>query len=542
MSKTGFRSTVAAVLVLVLLALAGCHDHFRGWDMMGFQAKPKQLRQIEQLDLSAMHPDDHHPPSQPAEPPAETTLTLQQCRALALEFNLSLKVQLLGPTIAAQTVTEAEAQFESLLAAEVTYSSTDMPVLPNSNAGINTKTFDIGPRLTIPLRTGGQLSLAVPSTRTQTDPSGSIHTSDLRFSFSQPLLRRGGWRANTHPIRVARLNQQQSEALAKLEIITVLAAVDRVYWLLYASREELAVRKQEHELAKEQLARARRQVNAGSKPEVEILRAELGVAESLEKIILADNAVSNRQRDLKRLLQKPGLEMQTPTMIIPATPPSIDRYDLDACRLVQLAMENRMELLELQLQLAIEASTIDLRRNQKLPLLALGYTYNVNGLGDTHGDAVEMMHDKRFEGHFLGLQLEIPLGNQAARSRLRAALAQRIQTLARRDRRQAVIAQEVYNTVDQLTATWQRIQAAEQRVIHAERVARAEQRQFDQGLRTSTEVRQAQASLADAQSSKLRALVEYQIAQIDLAVASGTLLGADRIRREPVVPAEVTQE
>ena len=81
--------------------------------------------------------------------------------------------------------------------------------------------------------------------------------------------------------------------------------------------------------------------------------------------------------------------------------------------------------------------------------------------------------------------------------------------------------------------------AARQRVDHAQRVLLAEQRQFELGLRTSTEVLEANAALANARSSEIRALTEYQIAQVDLAVATGTLLGAARVRWQSTEPADI---
>jgi len=277
-------------------------------------------------------------------------------------------------------------------------------------------------------------------------------------------------------------------------------------------------------------------VAAGVKPEVEIVRAESGLAESLEAIILAENDVRDRQRDLKRLLQKPGLGMRTPTVVIPVSLPSVERYRLDGQRIVELAMANRMELLELELQIAQDSSAVRFRRNGALPLVTLGYTYNVNGLGGNCSDAFDMLFEKRFEDHGLGLQVQIPIGNQAARSRLRRAIFTKIQRLATRRRRERLIEQEVYDGMDQLEANWQRILATRQRVTYAKRVLEAERRQFDQGLRTSTEVLEAQAALADAQSAGIRALAEYQIAQVDLAVATGTLLGSARVRWEPLRP------
>jgi hypothetical protein len=73
------------------------------------------------------------------------------------------------------------------------------------------------------------------------------------------------------------------------------------------------------------------------------------------------------------------------------------------------------------------------------------------------------------------------------------------------------------------------------------RVLDAERRQFDAGLRTSRDVLDADARLADAKLSEIRALVEYQIAQIDLAVSTGTLLGQAKVDWQPRDPEDVSE-
>jgi len=52
-------------------------------------------------------------------------------------------------------------------------------------------------------------------------------------------------------------------------------------------------------------------------------------------------------------------------------------------------------------------------------------------------------------------------------------------------------------------------------------------------MRTSTDVLDAQARLADAQSSEIASLTAYQISQTDLAYAAGMIIGKDRVRWEP---------
>ncbi len=535
------------VLVWIgVILFAGC-DQFSKKDPYAHKIPPEKLRKIETLTLKEatveedVRPDINDVNEVPAE---ELELSLEQCRALTLENNLDLKVQLISPAIAAERVSEEEARFESAFTSNVNYVKQDTPTASflDEISGSQTDYFGAGLGVEVPLRTGGTINFDMADSRLKTGSPYSIfdpsYSSDMSLSISQPLLRNAGKRVNTYAIRIAEYERQITDTRTKLEVISAIAAVDRVYWLLYAARRELEVRKQQYDLAEALYQQALRFVQAGDKPQVEVIRTEAGVAQRLEAIIIAENNVRVRERDLKRTLNKLGLGMQTPTVLIPATEPDPVRYELERKRLVATAMEHRMELLELELQIAEDVASVDYAKNQALPLVTLGYTYNINGLGSTRDDSYDLLFDKRFEDHRVGLQLLVPLGNGAARSRLLQAFYQRRQRLARRENREAMIEMEVLNAIDQLEANWQRVLASRQSTILDGRLFSAEQRQFELGLNTSTDVLQAQANFANSQSAEIQALADYQIALVDLAHATGTLLGAAKVAWEPIVPTE----
>lgn len=525
-------------LVVVLLAsLTGCVGPFDDDPMLAVNTPAKRLRQIKTFDLEQAQQDEtSEAPDEPAPAPAQLELTVEDCRALALKHNLDLKVNLYNPTIADTAVTREQARFEALFGLRAGWAKTDAAVA-SGLVGSQTENFDFTPSVDVPLRTGGNLRLAVPTNRFETDNAFSTLnpsvTTDFAISVSHELLRNFGRRTNMHGIRIAMYEAQGSRARTKLEVIRVLAAVDRAYWVLDAVRRELEVRKREHDLAMVQLQRVRRQVKAGTQPEVEIIRSETGVAETLEAIIIAENRVRDAQRVLKRILNKPGLPQESPTIIIPATKPAPIELKLNRGLLVSSALGERMEMLELELQLAADHSAIDFARNQALPLASMDYTYNINGLGSNYADSLSVLEDRNFADHRVGLRVEVPIGNEAAESQVRRALLTRLQRLATREQRTAQITQEVLNAIDQIEANWQRLLAARQRAVLAGRNLAAEQRQFGLGMRTSTEVLDAQARLADAQSAEVRAIVDYQIAQVDLAFATGTVLGASLVDWSP---------
>ncbi len=545
-----------------MLLLTSCTDMLRRDDYTVYRpassstAHVTPLHEIETVslaDLSVSTPVSVEQataelPQQDAEdsePADSIDLALPQARAAALAGNLDLKVELLSPSIAEELIAEEQAFFEPLLfgSASVQRSDNDSTIVDGSPTTRQRNNYEAG--LRIPLRTGGSVDVAFTTgkfddrtTPRQGDEGGPqiidpVHTGALEVSFRQPLLRGGGVRTSTHAIRVAKYSKDIADARTKLEAIQILANTDYAYWLLDAARRELDVRRRQYELALRQLDEANRRVDAGAAPQIEILRAESGLARRREAIIIADTEVRRRQRDLKRILNRDDLALHTSTAIVPVTEPQPVGLHLDGDALADFAVQNRMELLELELQLAMDASAVDVERNATLPLLTLDSSFSTSGLGYTFNDAVRETGSTSFVDYSFGLTAEFPLGNHRAKARLRRARLQRIQRLATREQRELTIRQEVYDALDQLAQNWQRILAAGQEVALADRTFEAERRQFEVGLRTSTEVLEAAARLADAQSRRIRAIAAYEIAQVNIALATGTLLGKDHVIWEP---------
>ncbi|MCA9300909.1 MAG: TolC family protein, partial [Phycisphaerales bacterium] len=317
------------------------------------------------------------------EAPPELVLGVEDVRASVLANNLDLRVALVNPAIANETLTQEEAAFEAFLSASGRYVNTDSPTSSTlSDAQANFYSFE--PGITLPLRTGGTLSVTAPVGRSETNNSFSTlnpsYTSDLRLSFSHNLMRNAGRFVTTQGIRIASGNRQISEAQTKLEVIRLLAVADRAYWRLFRARAALDVRRTQLELADAQLERARRIVQAGAAPEIEILRAEAGRADQLDAIIVAENDVRAEERQLKEVMNRPGLPMRSGTILTTVTPPDPVPYTLDRDALTSLAIDNRMEMLELELRLAQDIDAIDAARNGTLPLLVIDYSYTMNTL------------------------------------------------------------------------------------------------------------------------------------------------------------------
>jgi outer membrane protein TolC len=535
-SRRAVRASVrAAAAALAALAAAGCQTDLFREQITPFTAPDEALREIRPLELEQVQ---YGPPVPADEAVAKATvggfvptqydstrqLTLAEVRALALANNLDLRVQLVAPDIAKATITEEEAKFNSVFFAN--YSQNDQNIanqLQNQQGTFANRT-QLGVR--IPLATGGTVTVQPQYTSTSNgiaDDQGGV-----QFSISQPLLRGAGLDANTASIRVARLQGQVVDVRTKLEAMRVLANADKAYWNHYRTYRELEVRKQQYDLAIIQFERAQRRVDNGDAPQVELIRAQSGVGSTLEQLILADAGLRNRQRDLKRILNDPALPMPGGTLVLPATQPNPLGLQLDANLMAEGAVRNRMEMLELELQLAVDASNVEVARNAALPLFTVDYSYELFGQGSGVGNTFSNIGDS--DQYIVTARAEIPIDNEARLSQLRRAVLQRVQRLATKDARALAIRQEVYNAVDGLDTAWQRILAARLESIFAARTYEAEVRQFEVGLRTSIDVLEAATRLGDAQSREVNALSGYEIALIDAAFATGTIIGGTRIR------------
>lgn len=549
----GFRGLTILTAASALALSAGCSVRSPLWrdaSDLGRQVPVERLRKIDSMDVSA-----YAAPARPETADAtaaernrfaglpQADLTIEDARASALANNLDLKVQLISPEIAAENVSEEQARFEAAFTTRALWSQTDSPTASTLTSA-QQKLQSVEPGVRIPLRTGGTASVSLPINRTETNNQFTFlnpaYTSDLDFSISHPLLRNAGRDVNTASIQIASYNRQISETQAKLAIINQLSAVDRAYWRLYQARRDLEVRQQQYDLADEQLKRAERQLRAGRVAEIELVRAQSGVAQRLDAIIAAQRTLLTQQRELKRLINRTDLPVDGQQILVAATSPNPVEYVFDGSSLANMAEQNRMEMLELELRLLADATNIRVAENQTLPQLDVTATYRINGLGGSMQDSFKQLEGNRFEDWSLGANLEIPLGNEAARSRLRQATLTRLQRLGSKESRRQTIRQDVLDAIDRIEAGWQSILATRQATILSARSLAAEQRQFEVGNSTSTNVLDAAARLAESQLSEIRAVVEYQIAQVDLAAATGTLLGASRVSWEPSTPDRQT--
>ena len=519
-------------------------------------ARAKKEVKPLQIDLKKALAPFEHPDSAKGISPSLNTesanhVSIADIRAKALKNNLTIKVAQLDPLIASTVVREEEAKFDNIIFAYAKYSQLNSPKLSGDNVEFKSdnptlsgqqlklttleqeiRSAELEAGIKIPLRSGGAISVSSPLKNKVNNGrfDSNEYRSAMRFSISQPLLRNAGRQVNEASIRIAEYSQQAVQLKTRLQAIRIVAIVDKAYWALYQAWGELDVRRQQFEYANQNLAMVNRRVQEGLTAAVEINRAEIGVADRMDALIVAETNLKLAQRQLRFYMNDISDEVNTASLLVPSTQPNLLKYEFNRNKLLEDALSGRLELLEQELKLAVDLTNIDYLENQTLPIFTLDYQYGaLSNTSNRIGNSYQNLLNGDFNDWSVGLKFEMPLTNEASKARLEKAVQQRNQRLATKDLQILTVKKEIYDALDYVDQNWQRILAARQQVLIAGINYEAELKQFNEGLRTMTEVLETLSRLGEAQIKEVRAISDYQISLVDTAYATGTLIGYSKL-------------
>ena len=519
-------------------------------------ARAKKEVKPLQIDLKKALAPFEHPDSAKGISPSLNTesanhVSIADIRAKALKNNLTIKVAQLDPLIASTVVREEEAKFDNIIFAYAKYSQLNSPKLSGDNVEFKSdnptlsgqqlklttleqeiRSAELEAGIKIPLRSGGAISVSSPLKNKVNNGrfDSNEYRSAMRFSISQPLLRNAGRQVNEASIRIAEYSQQAVQLKTRLQAIRIVAIVDKAYWALYQAWGELDVRRQQFEYANQNLAMVNRRVQEGLTAAVEINRAEIGVADRMDALIVAETNLKLAQRQLRFYMNDISDEVNTASLLVPSTQPNLLKYEFNRNKLLEDALSGRLELLEQEHKLAVDLTNIDYLENQTLPIFTLDYQYGaLSNTSNRIGNSYQNLLNGDFNDWSVGLKFEMPLTNEASKARLEKAVQQRNQRLATKDLQILTVKKEIYDALDYVDQNWQRILAARQQVLIAGINYEAELKQFNEGLRTMTEVLETLSRLGEAQIKEVRAISDYQISLVDTVYATGTLIGYSKL-------------
>lgn len=360
-------------------------------------------------------------------------------------------------------------------------------------------------------------------------------TSRLELNFTQPLLRGAGQTYNESRTVLAMLDHQISEDDLQDSLQDHLVEVYTTYWNLYRAR---AVRLQKERLLRraidvEQKLAARQGIDAVRR---QVLRARAAIASRRSEIARADMEVRNAESRLRLLVNSPGLKHSTVVELLPIEAPMSEYMSVSMRGSVETALQNRPDIRRAIKQMKETAVRLEVSKNELLPKLdfVLGtYVAGLRGKSQIDTAWTNQFRDGR-PGYSVGLMLQYPLGNRAAKARYARREWEVARTLKEFEASVESSMSEVELAVREFETSYQEMLSRFQSMIAADTEANylLERWRLLPGNDQTTsflleDLLDAQERVAMEEQDFVEAQVAYVLSVVRLKRASGILLNCD---------------
>lgn len=459
----------------------------------------------------------------------ELRISLAEGLVMLLESNLDVTIERYSPKAAESRLTSLRGAFDVEAFGSFTHEDTETPLTARSSVAagglesIQTETNRMRTGLEGRTPLGTQYSLEFRDSWTADTLSrfDFEYTSFAGVTLTQPLLKDFGRTANLREVRIASKDRDITVHRFRGLVTEKAAEYALAYWDLVSAREELEVRTDSVELARDLLETNRKKLSAGATSRLEVTQSEATVAARMDDVIVAKRTVRERENALKLLITGDVYSLKD-SSIVPTDAPVLTTVDSDLEKSIREAVENRADYLETKAEIEKNDIRINYAENQVFPRVDVEASYGYSGLGGSFGGSLEGMEEN--PQWSLGVVLRYPLGNRAAEGELATARFEATQALLRLKKMEQEIIVGLDDAIKDMEANRERLQAARVATRLAEEALKAEQTKLEAGRSTSYTVLQFQEDLAMARSREVASMVDYRKSVVNYFRLKGTLL------------------
>jgi outer membrane protein len=398
------------------------------------------------------------------------TLNLDRCISIALQVHPSIRAATGQFKATESRVGLARSEFYPQISLSSSYSRTEPMLTASVNEGIADEAYD--------------------------SYVNSISLSQNIYDFGR----------TSRQVKIEELNHYSSGMDLENVRTQVIFAVKQAYWeLLRASRNrdvsrEVVAQYQQH------LDQARAFFEAGTKPKIDVTRAEVDLSSAKLSLLGAENAYRLAVVALNNAMGIPEAPDYTVTDEL-----SFERVDVNLDDALQKAYSNRPDFRSI----AIKKKSLE----QSIELVRKGYYPFITGTAGYGWGGNSFPLDR---GWNIGAQVTIPLFSGFSTGRQIAEAQANLEVL---DANEALLKQTIYQDVKQ---AWLNLQEAADRIVTAELSTRQAKENLDQatgryasGVSSPLEVTDALVSVSNAKTSYISALYDYKVAKASMEKAMG---------------------
>ena len=411
--------------------------------------------------------------------------------------------------------------------------------------------------------TGTLLNVTFNNSRLTSNSTRTFLVPQLNSNFliqgRQHLLEGMSLASNRRFITIAKNNREIADEAFRQQVIFTVTQIETIYWNLVTTYEDEKAKERALASAQQLEANNRKQVQAGTIAQIEIVNAQAQEAASQQALItsqtnlqlqqlLMKNAITRNEND--PVLANAGV-IPTDRIQLPPSEPVVPTQDL-----VNQALQHRPELAQARIDLSNRTISKRAARNALLPTVDLVANYGGTGLAgalnpnftstgtlgppNNGGYFDALTASTSHPTYFAGVSVNIPIRNRAAQAdQIRSELEYR-QAEVRLQQLENTIAIDVRNAQFAVQQNRAAVDAALKAREYATQSLDAEQKKLTQGLSTTYNVLTQMSNVSTAESNLVNAMSNYESSKLQLDIVTGRTLETLGINIEDAETGNVT--
>jgi outer membrane protein TolC len=394
------------------------------------------------------------------------------------------------------------------------------------------------------------LSMAKLLTNSNNSVFNPSYTGKVTYTVGQHLLQNRGRIVNLRSVLEGQYSEKIAEANFEVQLTALIVQAQKSYWDLVFATQNLDVTQRSLDLAQRTLNENQQKVEIGTLAQVDLIPTKAQVATVNDQLVQGRYAITTAEDQIKKLVSsdKDGsmFLMRLRAQDLPLRPDAVEIPTLEEA--VRIALENRPEMRQAQLDLKSKGVEVEYTKNQRLPILDVTGAFDQNGLGGTQRrgfllgtpplpepipggiwNSFGSLYGFGYTGFSAGFNLVIPLNNKAADADYERALSDQHTSQTKIDAIASTIVLDVRNSLMTAEMYKARIETARIARELSEQTLEAEQEKFNLGTSTIQFVLNDQNAVGLAQSNEVQTIVNFTKAIVDLDRAMGMTLKKNNI-------------
>jgi len=340
------------------------------------------------------------------------------------------------------------------------------------------------------------------------------------IGLRQPIEAFFGYNQIKLGYKQAKLAHDLSLKQLKREELNLVYDISQTFFTLLSYHERLNIAKLSKEKQQEAFNIAQSKFSAGLIREVEALQMEVDLSEAVNNY---DIAAVDYSSQISLFKERLGIEL-TDSVAIKSDLGYI-QVIVDAEKAVTLALENRLELKENEIQIELSQMEIKRRRAAGMVNGDILVNYNFIGVDKSNLDnPVATSFNNTWQnlltrpGSFgVGLTVNIPIIDWGEnKARVRSAQASLTQNQIQQDADRVTIERDIRTTVSRLQSSLKRLQLLEKNVVVAEKSFEISRQRYANGDIDSQSMALERERLNNAYISRLESFINYKLLLSDV--------------------------